>query len=638
MTRSVGATNLWIRSAREACRLTVAIALTHVFGEGLFRGKVYRGSSGTSTHIVGCRLRQDHPQMNFMFPAAEPVDPKGRYAALSADKLRGGYYTPPRVAEWLCAWAIRDKTNEVLEPSCGAGAFATAAAQRLRSLKATAAAAARQLTAVELVEAEAAKARDGLASPLGKAASKAVVEGDFFAWWERRKGEAFDAVVGNPPFIRYQSFPEPARSRAMAMMESIGFKPNRLTNIWVPFVVASAEALRPGGRLAMVIPAELLQVTYAAQLRSYLTAKFRHIDIVACNELFFEGAEQEVVLLMADGALPERLPNNVCRVAVTEIATVRDLLVSEPTDLLSRSEEKDVRGDKEKWLKYFLSGREIGLLREMREHGRVVPLGTLADVDVGIVTGANAFFVLRRSEIEQRRLSKFARRLVSRSAHMRGASLSNEDWIALEAGDERVTLLDIRAGVEGLTPGSAAASYVAQGEADDVHRGYKCSIRRPWFHVPAIWSPDAFLFRQIHDFPRLVLNGANATATDTIHRVRARAVDAAVLVAGSYTHLTAASAEIEGRSYGGGVLELEPTEAERLLVPDAQALAAALPLTECDKLVRAGKLSDVLAENDRLVLQNAMGLSKGDVTTLKGAWDRMRGRRFSRGKSARAKA
>ncbi|MFF9551288.1 Eco57I restriction-modification methylase domain-containing protein [Methylobacterium fujisawaense] len=576
--------------------------------------------------------------MNFMFPAAEPVDPKGRYAALSADKLRGGYYTPARVAEWLCAWAIRDKTNEVLEPSCGAGAFATAAAQRLRSLKATAAAAARQLTAVELVEAEAAKARDGLASPLGKAASKAVVEGDFFAWWERRKGEAFDAVVGNPPFIRYQSFPEPARSRAMAMMESIGFKPNRLTNIWVPFVVASAEALRPGGRLAMIIPAELLQVTYAAQLRSYLTAKFRHIDIVACNDLFFEGAEQEVVLLMADGALPERLPNNVCRVAVTEVATVRDLLVSEPTDLLSRSEEKDVRGDKEKWLKYFLSGREIGLLRELREHRRVVPLGMLADVDVGIVTGANAFFVLRRSEIEQRRLKKFARRLVSRSAHLRGASLSDEDWIALEAGDERVTLLDIRAGVAGLTPGSAAAAYVAQGEADDVHRGYKCSIRRPWFHVPAIWSPDAFLFRQIHDFPRLVLNGANATATDTIHRVRARAVDAAVLVAGSYTHLTAASAEIEGRSYGGGVLELEPTEAERLLVPDAQALAAALPLTECDKLVRAGKLSDVLAENDRLVLQNAMGLSKDDVSTLKGAWDRMRGRRFSRGKSARAKA
>ena len=96
--------------------------------------------------------------MNFMFPAAPSADPKGRYAALSPDKLRGGYYTPPRVAEWLCAWAIRDKADEVLEPSCGAGAFATAAAQRLRVLKATGAAAARQLTAVELVEAEAAKA------------------------------------------------------------------------------------------------------------------------------------------------------------------------------------------------------------------------------------------------------------------------------------------------------------------------------------------------------------------------------------------------------------------------------------------------------------------------------------------------
>ncbi|MHC2001859.1 Eco57I restriction-modification methylase domain-containing protein [Methylobacterium sp. CM6241] len=599
-----------------------------LFGLNFFREKAHHADPG--------RKRR---QMNFMFPATTPAsDPKGRYAALSADKLRGGYYTPSPVAEWLCAWAIRDKGDTVLEPSCGAGAIATAAAARLRTLKASATTAAKQVTAVELVADEAAKARDGLAVSLGKGAAKAVVENDFFAWWDGCQEPAFHAVVGNPPFIRYQSFPEPARGRAMAMMERLDFKPNRLTNIWVPFVVASAEALRPGGRLAMVIPAELLQVTYAAQLRSYLTAKFRHIDIVACNELFFHGAEQEVVLLMADGALAERSPTNVCRVAVTEAATVKDLLSSDPIDLLSKSEEKDVRGDKEKWLKYFLSAQEIGLLRDLRDHPRIVNLGTLADVDVGIVTGANAHFVLRRSEVASRKLKKHVCKLVSRSAHLRGASLSKDDWAALDADDERVHLVDIRAGLAGLPPGSAAAAYVAVGEAADVHLGYKCSIRKPWFHVPSLWSPDAFLFRQIHDFPRMVLNGAGATATDTIHRVRSRTVDPGMLVAGTFTHLSAASAEIEGRSYGGGVLELEPTEAERLLVPDAEAIAAALPLDECDRLVRAGKLNDVLVENDRLVLRGAMGLSATDCETLKGAWDRMRGRRFARGRAARAKA
>ena len=44
--------------------------------------------------------------------------------------------------------------------------------------------------------------------------------------------------------------------------------------------------------MALVLPAELLQVSYAAQLRSYLVDRFSQIDIIACNELFFERAEQ----------------------------------------------------------------------------------------------------------------------------------------------------------------------------------------------------------------------------------------------------------------------------------------------------------------------------------------------------------
>ena len=109
---------------------------------------------------------------------------------------------------------------------------------------------------------------------------------------------------------------------------------------------------------------------------------------------------------------------------------------------------------------------------------------------------------------------------------------------------------------------------------------------RIWYIVPSVWIPDAFLFRQIYDFPRIVLNKAQATSTDTIHRVRCK-VNAKKFITNTYTHLTCASAEIEGRSYGGGVLELEPTEAERLLVPNK--LIKAVPLSESDKLVRNGR-------------------------------------------------
>ena len=60
--------------------------------------------------------------------------PRGRYANLDTDKLRGGYYTSANVAEWLCAWAIRDANETVLEPSCGDGAFLEAAANRFAAI------------------------------------------------------------------------------------------------------------------------------------------------------------------------------------------------------------------------------------------------------------------------------------------------------------------------------------------------------------------------------------------------------------------------------------------------------------------------------------------------------------------------
>ncbi len=158
--------------------------------------------------------------------------------------------------------------------------------KRLIELGARSAAIARQLTGVEIIAAEADQARARLFAALDQRAASVVNTGDFFNWWQAADRLAFDVVIGNPPFIRYQTFPEPHRSLAMALMVQQGLSPNRLTNIWVPFVVAAVASLRPGGRLALVLPAELLQVTYASQLRSFLTDRFERIDIVACNELF----------------------------------------------------------------------------------------------------------------------------------------------------------------------------------------------------------------------------------------------------------------------------------------------------------------------------------------------------------------
>lgn len=550
----------------------------------------------------------------------------GRFTDLDENKLRGGYYTSSAVADWLCAWAIRSPKDRVLEPSCGDGAFLEAAAKRFAELDTPSSAIARQLTGVEIVAAEAEKARARLLGALGQRASDVVNNSDFFSWLQATEQPVFDAVIGNPPFIRYQTFPEPHRSLAMGLMVEQGLKPNRLTNIWVPFVVAAIASLRPGGRLALVLPAELLQVTYASQLRSFLTDRFERIDIVACNELFFEKAEQEVVLLLADGMLATTSDTNLCRVTMTEAQTVEEITGRVPAMVLADAQPKTIRHDNEKWLKYFLSEREITFMRALRESGVTTNLSTHASADVGVVTGKNEFFVLTSAQVNELGLDGFTSPLVSRSAHLKGARVGKADWNAMSAAGDRVHLLHLKRSDTKLP--AALAKYIRFGEGNAVHKGYKCSIRDPWYAVPSVWTPDGFLFRQIYDFPRMVLNQAEATSTDTIHRLTCKGGEPERVIANTYTWLTAASAEIEGRSYGGGVLELEPTEAERLLMP--ATLNGALPLVECDKLMRAGRLQDVLEENARIVLRGHMGLSERDCLILRDIWVKMRDRRNAR--------
>ena len=415
----------------------------------------------------------------------------GRFTDLKPDKLRGGYYTSSELAEWMSSWAILSTTDRILEPSCGDGVFLEAAAARLEALGLDDPLGTGQIIGIEILDVEAAKARRRLERRYRSQADTLVETSDFFAWWNRTEPSSFDAVIGNPPFIRYQSFPEPHRSRAMQIMRLLGLVPNRLTNIWVPFVAAVTASLRPGGRLALVLPAELLQVSYAAQLRSFLTDRFRCISLISCNELFFANADQEVVLLLAEDARLRPSSDSPCHVTLTQAATVADIVDQPVAELLRDASPKMIRHDSEKWLKYFLSNSEIGLMRALRRSDQITPLKTLADVNVGIVTGKNQFFVLRQSEVDEFELGHYTVPLVSRSKHLRGARFDIADWKRLSDSDDRVHLLHLQPFNDSqFTPQLDA--YIGRGELMKVHEGYKCSIRRPWYAVPSVWTPDAF--------------------------------------------------------------------------------------------------------------------------------------------------
>lgn len=539
-------------------------------------------------------------------------------------KLRGGYYTPVPIAEFLCRWAISYPSANVLEPSCGDGVFLETAACRLMRLGGHGTDVSDQLHGIEIEASEAEKSRDrlrllGLSRP-------SVRCDDFFTFCKAAlAGQRFDAVVGNPPFIRYQNFTEEQRSYALLLMAQAGLRPNRLTNAWTPFIVGSTLLLNEGGRLAMVVPAELLQVNYAADLRRFISVNFARLTIFTFRKLVFPGIQQEVVLICG-----ERRRNEVgeALIRTIELEDLDELGAHEHTEFESH-ELKGMDHSTEKWTQYFLSARELDLLRSIRKHPKLKELGEVAAVDVGVVTGMNDFFVLSGDRVRELRVEEHAERLVTRSGQLRGAFFTTKDWVEGASKGTPVFLLNLPPPLL-KKPTAALERYILWGERQGIHRGYKCSIREPWYSLPSVWVPGAFLLRQIHLFPKVVLNRARATSTDTVHRVRFKkgVMGGAVAVA-FLNSLTFAFSEVIGRSYGGGVLELEPNEAERLPLP--LGLAGELDLNAADEWLRTGKpVEALLDKHDATLLKAELGLSKSDVSLLRGMWLKLRNRRIER--------
>jgi len=152
--------------------------------------------------------------------------------------------------------------------------------------------------------------------------------------------------------------------------------------------------------------------------------------------------------------------------------------------------------------------------------------------------------------------------------------------------------------------------------------------------VPSVWTPDAFMLRQVHGYPKIILNQTKATCTDTIHRVKLRnGTKGEVIAAAFLNSLTFAFSEVLGRSYGGGVLELEPNEAEKLPLPLKGA--ERLDLNQLHELLLRDDIEAVLDITDKVLLIDGLGLTEKEAKTLRHIWQKLRDRRINRKHSSK---
>lgn len=540
---------------------------------------------------------------------------------LDSKKLRGGYYTPQPISNFICKWAITRTNQKVLEPSCGDGNFIESAIRRFLELGVPQNELFGLIKGIELVKKEAEKSKTRAASY--GLNSTTIINSDFFNYISNANGDGhFDVVMGNPPFIRYQNFPEEHRKKAFEMMETLGLSPNKLTNIWVPFLVISASVLNRHGKLAMVIPAELFQVKYAAETRIFLSKFFPRITIVAFKKLVFADIQQEVVLLLCEKDVTANQGIRV--VELNSLSELENLDVN----VIQRSVVKSLEHNSEKWTKYFLDEDEIQLLRQIKADTRIQVAGKIMDVDVGLVTGRNEFFMINEETASKWKIKPYTKKVVSRSNHFKGILFNDKDFSAnAGANIEGYLFLPPDKDFEKLP--KVCQEYIRFGESQGYQTGYKCRIRKRWYITPSIWSPNGFVLRQVGDYPKVIINKTEASSTDTIHRVKFMTKVKPEIIATSFLNsLTFAFSEITGRSYGGGVLTFEPTEIEEIPLPVLNSNL--IDFKKIDALIRQRRIEDILDIVDRILLKDQLRFTDNEISTLRRVWKKMASRRLNR--------
>ncbi len=524
----------------------------------------------------------------------------------SRSELRalGSFYTSRELASLLSAWCIDSAAcPTVIDPTFGGCAFLEAAVDRLESLGS--ACAGRRVFGVDIDPRTA-----GYANALRQRGvpPENLVNADFLRLEPNHFGHQFGALVGNPPYVRHHLLDVATVERGQKRARELGVGLPRTADLWAYVLVHSLQFLAPGARMALLLPGSVLQADYSRPVVAELAASFASLDLILVRDRLFEDASERSVVLLADGY--QRGPTAPRRHKVRSVEELSGFLES------SLVQDPPLEDCSLEWndrsALVAASNPADRLAAEFFQEcvsEAADSLGSISTVRIGTVTGANKFFVRPPSEVEA---SVQSRAIVTRSSWLLSPIWRTEDQDDREAADDRTRLLMIPP--DGWV-GSKLLNWIADAEGQQIHEGHHCRNRTPWYSLPEPDVHAALMPYMGVSAPRIVVNGAGASSTNAIHGLdwnRPSCGPRAVL--SSWTTFHGLAVELFGRTYGKGVLKVEPSDVRSLPV---LRLGSSRGLAELDRVARAEGRESAIGVADRLALAEQLGLTTAEIRLLR---------------------
>jgi hypothetical protein len=406
-----------------------------------------------------------------------------------------------------------------------------------------------------------------------------------------------------------------------------GVRLTGLSSSWAAFTIHASRFLHPEGRLAIVLPGELLTVNYAAEVRRFLLQRFARVRLVLFDTRVFPGVLEEVVLLLAEG-------QGGAPYFELFQAGSPDALPAQDAPAWTEHRPEDGK----KWTPALIAADSFSLYRRLAEGPGFTPMLDWGETWLGAVTGNNAWFALGRAEAVRLGLAGDDLLPISPpgSRHLHGLAFDRRAWEKLAADGAACFLFNP------ADDGTAAVRrHIEAGRGQRVHTAYKCRMRSPWWHVPVGRVPDLLLTYMNQDRPRLLANDARVHVLNSVYGVSLRPglrrLGRELLPLAFLNSFSLLGAEMVGRSYGGGLLKLEPREADVLPVPAPASLRAAAPALRAvrpavEAALAAGDIAGATALVDRVLLGEQLGLNEEKITALRLARALLSQRRRARGR------
>jgi adenine-specific DNA-methyltransferase len=484
-------------------------------------------------------------------------------------KQLGQVATPEPVAALMAKWVMSAKPRTVLDPAAGLGGLLAAC---------------RQLDGrVQLVGVE----RDVETLRHAKAAAPRGAK-LILADYLKADAGLFDGIIANPPYVKAHRL-DYSEQDWRYFEERLGTPLDRLTNLYALFLLKIWEDLAPGGRAAVILPAEFLNANFGEEIKERLVRVMRPPGLVvfAPSLNLFADALTTSAIVFLDKARSAEAPAWAKRVESVEEA--EEFVCKLCAGSVGRAGhcclDLTVLKPRDKWL---------NLLFNEKAQTDAAPfpkrIGDYFDCRRGIATGANDYFCLSRAELREHHLTEaHVEPCITKAAHADGLVFTRHKFDALVANDRRCFLLNPSRNGQDLL------RYLKLGEERGIPQRHLPSHRPVWYlpenrAVADIWA--AVFSRELVKF---ILNASGAKNLTCFHGLYAKpGCESLPPVMTLFLNSSGgrwAFSQVN-RFYGDGLNKLEPKDVEDMPCPVMPKLSR----TEADELTRK------LAELEKLPL------------------------------------